>query len=577
MKTVLLLVLAVMLLVAIPACAGEIHDAAGQGDLATIRTLLSESPDLVQSKDERGGTPLHSSSFGGHLEVVKFLLQKGADIEAVNGRGFTSLQLAAYGGHRDVVQYLLEKGADINAVNKQMDMTALDFAFLKELQAGKLDIAPFLIDKGANFDVNEKNQFGYTALDMAIVFGHTEAAEYLLGFGPDIATLRKDGKTPLINAIFRGRPEIAKLLIENGADVDTPDDVGQPPVFWAVKRGLADILQILVAKGASTDFVDKDHGGTLLHLAGLQGHMDVVNILLDNKPDVNVKDNDGKTPLFYAGKYGHKKVADLLSKHGAERTQPMEENFGKSRFLTDLLMQKEVVAWYLANRGWAFKTQNHMLIFDAEEFGVTRPTEPSLANGFLTTEELGDQNIFAIYTSYHGEPGEPAYIHTIEDSVASITYVHNGDDPWRGSDRTVYMKPREEKKLDGMQIVTALIPGSMPMLAYLCLVDGLSIFYSAFQPEDIENYKEEIDFLTQYTNEVDLAFLPIAEPGTEDSASIYFLEKLHPKCVLPLDANRRAHLFPDVAKTIAEKGFKTKVLCAQNPGDHFFSTFSKIR
>jgi len=86
------------------------------------------------------------------------------------------------------------------------------------------------------------------------------------------------------------------------------------------------------------------------------------------------------------------------------------------------------------------------VLFDAEEFGVTRPTEPSLANGFLTTQELGDQNIFAIYTSYHGEPGEPAYIHTIEDSVASITYVHNEGDPWRGSEKTVYMKPREEKR-----------------------------------------------------------------------------------------------------------------------------------
>jgi hypothetical protein len=107
------------------------------------------------------------------------------------------------------------------------------------------------------------------------------------------------------------------------------------------------------------------------------------------------------------------------------------------------------------------------------------------------------------------------------------------------------------------------------MMVYLCKLDGLTIFYSAFQPEDMERYKEEIDFLTQYTNEVDLAFLPIAEPGTEDSASLYFLEKLHPKCVLPLDANRREHLFPDVSKMIAEKGHKTIAFCAENPGDNF--------
>lgn len=577
MKAILLSALAAILLLAVSIFAAEIHDAAEQGDLAAVKRLVSESPDLLDASNERGSTPLHNASFGGHLEVVKFLLEKGADIEAVNGRGFTPLHFAAYRGHRDVGQLLLDKGANINAVNVQMDMTALDFAFLREIQARKLDIAPLLIEKGAEFDVNKKNQFGYTKLDMAIVFGYTEGVEYLLGFGPDIATPRKDGKTPLINAIFRGRPEIARLLIENGSDVDTPDDIGRPPVFWAVKKGLADILQILVAKGASTDFVDKDHGRTLLHLASLQGHMDVVNILLDDKPDVTAKDNDGKTPLFYAGKYGHKAVADLLSRHGAKRTHQMYENFGKSRFLKVDLIRKEVVAWYLAHRGWAVKTKNHMLIFDAEEFGVTRPTEPCLANGFLTAEELGDQNIFAIYTSYHGETGEPAYIHTIEDSVAGITYVHNADDPWRGSERTVYMKPREEKKFDDMQIFSIRLPGTMPMYAYLCRVDGLVIFYSGFQPDVFQEYKEEIDFLTQHTNEVDLAFLPIAEPGVEDSASIYFLEKLHPKCVLPLDANRREYLFPDVAKMIREKGFKTKVMCAENPGDHFYSNFSKIR
>ncbi|NIM99608.1 MAG: hypothetical protein GTO24_16515 [candidate division Zixibacteria bacterium] len=570
MKAILLSALAAILPLAVSIFAAEIHDAAEQGDLAAVKRLVSESPDLLDASNERGSTPLHNASFGGHLEVVKFLLEKGADIEAVNGRGFTPLHFAAYRGHRDVVQLLLDKGGNINAMNEQMDMTALDFAFLKEIQARKLDIAPLLIEKGAEFEVNKKNQFGYTTLDMTIVFGHTEGAEYLLGFGPDISSMReKDGKTPLINAILRGRPEIAMLLIKKDADVNAPDNEGQPPVYWAVKKGLPDILQTLLAKGANTDFVDKDNGRTMLHIAALQGHLGVMEILLDSKTDVNTKDNGGKTPLFYAGKYGHKMVAELLAKHGAKKTGDVVENYGKSPHLTRNFKDREAVVWYLAHRGWAVKTANHVLIFDAEEFGVTRPTEPSLANGFLTTHELADQDIFAIYTCYHGEPGEPAYVHTIEDSIASITYVHNEGDRWRGSEGTVYMKPREEKKLDDMRIVSALTPGNMPMMAYLCDLDGLTIFYSGFRPRDIEKYKEEIDFLTQYTTKVDLAFLPIAEADAEDSASIYLCEKLHPRYVFPLDPDRREHLYPDVAKMTAEKGFKTEVLCAENPGDHF--------
>jgi ankyrin repeat protein len=569
MRKAVMLWLSVILLINTPVYAGEIHDASDKGDTAEVKALLSKQPDLVNAKNEKGSTPLHLASYKGHLEMVKFLLEKGADIEAENGSGFTSLQLAVYGGHRNVAEFLIDKGSDINAINKQMGMTVLDLAFMREMQARKLDIAPFLIEKGAEFDVNKKNPSGYAILDMAIVFGYTEAVDYLLGFGADLSALRKDGRTPLINAMFRGHPKIADLLIEKGADINVPDNEGRPPIYWAVKKGLADVVEMLIAKGATLDYVEKDHGRTLLHIAALQGYKNVVDLLLDKKPDVNAKDNHDKTPLFYAGKYGHKKVAFVLMKYGAKKTSDMEENYGKSSYLTGKLKNKEAIAWYLANRGWAIKTQNHLLIFDTEEFGVTRPAEPSLANGFLTPYEIGDQNILAIYTCYHGEPGEPAYIHTIEDSLARVTYVHNEADPWRGSEKTVYMKPGEVKKLADIQIVSISVLESMPVSGYLCTVDGMNIFYCSFQPEDINRYKEEIDSLTQYASEVDLAFFPIAEPGEENTAALYFMEKLHPKAIFPLDPDNREHLYPDMAKMIADKGIKTEVFCAENPGDHF--------
>ncbi len=570
MKKVMLLILAVMLMTAPSVYAGEIHDAASEGDLVKIQTIVSGNPNLVDSADDKGSTPLHLASSKGHLEVVKFLLEKSADIEAVNGRGFTPLQLAAYSGQRPVVEFLLGKGANINAKNKSMDMTALDFAFMREFQAHKLDIAPFLIYKGAQFEVNKKSRMGLTALDMTIVFGYTEAADYLLGLGADINYVGRDGKTPLASAISRGRPEIARLLIEKGADVNVPDKEGYPPVYWAVEKGQVNIVGMLLDKGVNINFVEKRHGRTLLHIAAIKGYKDVVDILLAKGADVKAKDGYSKIPLFYAGKYGHKMAADLLTKHGAKKSSDMEENYGRSPFLTRRFNEGEAEAWYLANRGWAVKTQNHLLIFDSEEFGTRRPTEPSLANGFLTPFEIGDQNIYAIYTCYHGEPGEPAYIHTIEDSVRNIIYVHNKGDNWRGSDKCVYLEPREEKTFDSVQIIPISIQESMPVLGYLCKVDGLVLFYSGFQPEDFEKYKKEIDFLTQFASEADLAFLPIGESGQEDSASLYFLDKLHPKAVFPLDPDRREYLFPDMAKMIEKSGIKTEVFCAENPGDKFF-------
>ena len=280
MKVFFLSVLVIVLLFAFPACAAEIHDAAGEGDMVKVKALISENPDLVSAVNERGSTPLHSAAFGGHLEVVEFLLEKGAEIEAVNGGGFTPLHLATFAGHREVVELLLDQGANINALNEAMGASVLDFAFTRDLQGGTLEIAPLLIDKGAEFDVNKKNRFGYTYLDMAIVFGHTQAADYLIGMGADIGSLRDDGNTPLINAIKRGRPEIAKLLIEKGADHNAPDEEGNPPIRWAVEKGLSEIVALLLANHAEVNFTENRDGRTLLHIASLKGYKDLVDILL---------------------------------------------------------------------------------------------------------------------------------------------------------------------------------------------------------------------------------------------------------------------------------------------------------
>ena len=188
----------------------------------------------------------------------------------------------------------------------------------------------------------------------------------------------------------------------------------------------------------------------------------------------------------------------------------------------------DAVAWYLNNRGWAIKTQNHLLVFDSEEFGVQRPDEPLLANGFLSPFEVADQNIVALYTAYHGEIGEPAYIHTIEDSVSNIRYIHNKLDSWRGSEKTIYMEAGDEKWIDDLRVVAVAIQEKMPVLGYLCQVDDVTIFYSGFRPEDCEKYKKEIDFLAQKVGKIDMAFFPL--PRKERKIELmYLLTSFNPK------------------------------------------------
>src|SRR5580658_9202893 len=109
---------AVVLLVALAwgtlAFCGEIHDAARDGDLARVKALLIQSPDLASSTDDNGATPLHWAAMKGHTEVVKLLLTYHSPVNARDvHEGRTPLHYAAANGYKDVAIVLLASKADV--------------------------------------------------------------------------------------------------------------------------------------------------------------------------------------------------------------------------------------------------------------------------------------------------------------------------------------------------------------------------------------------------------------------------------------------------------------------------------
>ncbi len=149
--------------------------AAGKGQLDVVKLLLDRGAD-VNARDSRGYTPLLSASEMGHLDIVKQLLEGGADVNARDSHGYTPLLLASQMGYLDVVKHLLEKGADVNA-KRHKGFTALMVAS----RVGYLDFVKLLLDKGA--DLNARDSNGLTALGWALKEKHDETAAFLKAYG----------------------------------------------------------------------------------------------------------------------------------------------------------------------------------------------------------------------------------------------------------------------------------------------------------------------------------------------------------------------------------------------------------
>ncbi len=566
-------ILIIMILFASTVYSADIFEAIKSGDINTIEQIIAQDKNVLQATNERSNTPLHIACYYGNPDLVRLLVEKGAAIEAVNGRGMTPLIYAIFSRNFETVKYLIEKGASISNSNSGAGMSPRHLAFSIGVRSGNLEIARYIISLDQDFDPHYRAPNGFTDLMSAISFGSSEGVQLLLEHGLDVnRSHRPDGLMPLADAAQRGKTNIVKFLLENGADINALGPNSIPAIKWAVERGKLDIVNLLIQSGAKTDFIDTSTGRNLLHLACIAGIKDLVTKILPLIDNIDELDNENHSPRYFAGKYGHGQISHLLIERGSGTPGDFSDNSERSPYLESELPEGQLITWQLNNRGWAVKTKNAMLIFDAEEFSAIRPTEPSLANGFLTPEEIENENIYALYSCYHGLPGEPAYIHQLEDTLDNITYIHNSGDRWRGCKNSFYLEPGTNFELGELRIKTIPVTESMTSLGYMITVDDLTIYFAGFRPENFDNFKIEIDSLAQNQESIDLAFIVVPGPDEPNDEIQYVLDKLKPKSVVLYDIDKRYSICRQKAGEISQSGYWGEIFYPEFPGDNFVYT-----
>ncbi|PQE05505.1 ankyrin 23 unc44 protein [Rutstroemia sp. NJR-2017a BBW] len=328
--------------------------AADNGSIEIMQMIMERSEVRLGSLDVYEDTPLIAAAGKGNLEVVRFLIAKGA-LTDFPFQGETALWRAASNRHFEMVKFLCEEGSvDANAKDSK-GQTALYYAASirshSEFRASGTEMAEFLLERGADPNLYSSSSEG--PLHQAAAYDHVEMLELLLQHGADIAK-NADGWTVLENAIMYSSSAVVEFilnwkmddqkkrqtlldsallyacgkgerltvlqLLKAGADVNTKREKdGMTPLLRAIVCEAAQTARLLVRRGARWDVPDED-GRMALPLAAMAGFELVVKDILEKGANVETRwgENDD-TLLGIAARRGKHTVVRVLLEKGADR------------------------------------------------------------------------------------------------------------------------------------------------------------------------------------------------------------------------------------------------------------------
>jgi ankyrin repeat protein len=302
--------------------------AVAKNDSSMVRLFLDAGAEL---NTPRNASPLAQAAFFGSLDVMKILMERGADPSSAmvySSESVTAMEMAAAGGCADAINILRNAGASV---------TASQSAFLPIHAAaiyGQPDAVAALL--ASNADVNSIDDGGWTPLHYScwererggnlkispvVPFicdpKHHEATKALIRGGANVSARAEEGCTPIFVAARWGYVDAINSLLDSGADVSARSKTGQTPLFMAATGGHVETINSLISAGASVKARD-DEGRTAVFLAAEGGFIRAIEKLHELGADLSSRDDRGCTPLFVAADEFHVTAVEKLIELGAD-------------------------------------------------------------------------------------------------------------------------------------------------------------------------------------------------------------------------------------------------------------------
>ena len=279
------------------------------GNIELLHLLLAAGTD-VNHTDNKGKTPLINAAENGHAECVQLLLAAGADVNHADNEGKTPLINAAKNGHAECVQHLIAApGIDVNKVENRMEKTAL----FEAAYEGHIECVKVLLTAPA-IDITKRNKFHVT---------------------PHRTTENKEIEQLLLSAIKNRIIKAQEELEKRGISCNEYEQ----KLLDAAYEGNAELMQLLITVGTNINAKDIN-GATPLYWASYQGHTECVKLILSNE-DYFIQVNQGphydETPLKVAKNEEIKQLLRPVVKEEAQSQLQLRQHITPEKYNTALL------------------------------------------------------------------------------------------------------------------------------------------------------------------------------------------------------------------------------------------------
>src|SRR5262245_18986068 len=304
------------------------------GDLDRVRELLDQDPTLANRVSEYvtyylgSGAPLKNAAARGHIEIVKLLLERGADPnlpeEGIAPHGH-ALYSAVANGHYEIARMLLEHGA---YQNPEVESSA--DALSRAIGNSDQQMIDLLCSYGASRAVHLLAYSGDVRTAAAVF-----AANPALADDPEaLANAAGEGQEAFVRLMLRYQPDLPKrmifpgwsvgaktrelneLLFEHGMDPSQPDWLRVTPLHQFARKGDVEKAAIFIDHGADLHARDDDICSTPLGWAAKFGKTRMVEFLLRRGAKPNLPDDPPwATPLAWATRRGHPEIVELLNQY----------------------------------------------------------------------------------------------------------------------------------------------------------------------------------------------------------------------------------------------------------------------